>query len=67
MRLLAGWQWAIFGLILLIGAGFRIAQARSHSLSFDEEWHLELSTGRGSEHIDLPRDVLIPDAPDVTS
>jgi hypothetical protein len=60
-------QWTAIALILLIGAGFRIAKAAKDTLTFDEMWHLELSTGRGSEHVDLPSDVLIPDAPDVTS
>src|ERR1700733_12526147 len=60
------WQWIVIGLILLIGAGFRIAEARSDALSIDELWHLELSTGRGSQHADLPSDVLIHDAPDMT-
>jgi hypothetical protein len=60
-------QWATLLIVLLIGAGFRIAKAATDTLTFDEMWHLELSTGRGSEHVDLPTDVLISDAPDVTS
>jgi hypothetical protein len=61
------WQWMILGLILLIALGFRIAEARTDDLAFDELWHLELSTGRGTENVDLPMDVLIPNAPDETS
>jgi hypothetical protein len=34
---------------------------------FDELWHLELSTARGSAHYTLPMNVLIHDVPDLTS
>ncbi|WP_428940678.1 glycosyltransferase family 39 protein [Fontivita pretiosa] len=54
-------------LILAVGAALRIARIDFDSLSFDEQWHLELSTGRGSPHVRLPEDVVIPDAPAVTS
>jgi len=54
-------------LVLAVGAYLRIARISFDSLSFDEQWHLELSTGRGSPHVRLPEDVVIPDAPAVTS
>jgi hypothetical protein len=54
-------------LVLMVGAALRIARIDFDSLSFDEQWHLELSTGRGSVHVRLPEDVLIVDAPAVTS
>src|SRR5438046_9853756 len=54
-------------LILAVAAALRIHRMGFDSLTFDEQWHLELSTGRGSPHVRLPQDVLIPDAPDVTS
>src|SRR5439155_9099080 len=49
--------------ILALAAGLRIARINYGSLTFDEQWHLELSTGRGSPHVRLPEDTLIPDAP----
>jgi hypothetical protein len=54
-------------LILALAAFLRIRRMGFDSLTFDEQWHLELSTGRGSPHVRMPQDVLIPDAPDVTS
>lgn len=58
---------ALLLLILAIAAGMRMARIDFDSLSFDEQWHLELSTGRGSPHVRLPTDTLIADAPAVTS
>ena len=60
-------DWAALLLILAIAAGLRYARARADGLTFDEQWHLELSTGRGSPHVRLPENVLDPDAPAVTS
>ncbi len=57
----------LLALILLVGAALRVARIDFDSLTFDEQWHLELSTGRGSPHIRIPKDTLIPDAPAVTS
>jgi len=57
----------LFLLILAAAAFLRVRRMGSDSLTFDEQWHLELSTGRGSPHVRLPQDVLIADAPDVTS
>src|ERR1700733_2490552 len=53
--------------ILLLAAGLRFLHINQNSLTFDEQWHLELSTGRGSPHVRLPQDVVIRDAPAVTS
>src|SRR5450432_4817570 len=60
-------HWLILLAILLLAAGLRIAHIDFNSLTFDEQWHLELSTGRGSPHVRLPQDVVIFDAPAVTS
>jgi hypothetical protein len=59
--------WITLAAILALAAALRIVRAGSGSLSFDEQWHLELSTGRGSPHVRLPDDVLIEQAPAVTS
>ena len=60
------YEWLLLGLIVVLGASLRIARARFEPLIFDEIWHLELSTGRGSLQDDLPSDVLIPMAPALT-
>src|SRR5438046_7857121 len=62
------WRWwlVLAGILALAGA-LRCARMGFGSLTFDEQWHLELSTGRGSPHVRLPDDVLIPSAPAVTS
>ncbi len=65
----AWWRREILWLLLAlaVGAGFRIARSGFENPTFDELWHLELSTGRGSLHASLPEDVLIPAAPAATS
>jgi hypothetical protein len=60
-------KWLLLLGILALGAGLRVARIGFDSLSFDDQWHLELATGRGSPHVRLPNDVLIPNAPAVTS
>ena len=57
----------ILCVILVLAAFLRFDRARADGLTFDEIWHVELSTGRGSPQITLPTNVLIPDAPAVTS
>src|SRR5262245_37445172 len=56
-------QYLMLLLIVVIGAGLRFARSGYDVLSFDEQWHLELSTGRGSIHMTLPLDQLIENAP----
>lgn len=60
-----GWknEYLLLALIVAIGAGLRFARSGYDVLSFDEQWHLELSTGRGSIHMTLPPDQLIEQAP----
>ncbi len=53
--------------ILLIGGALRVKRMNWDGLNFDEQWHVEISTGRGSEHIRLPQDTVIPDAPRLTT
>lgn len=53
--------------VMALAAWLRIDRARSDGLTFDEQWHMELSTGRGSPHLTLPTDQLIESAPPVTS
>jgi hypothetical protein len=60
-------KWVLLAAILALGTSLRVARIGFDSLSFDDQWHLELSTGRGSPHVRLPNDVLIPNAPAVTS
>src|SRR4051812_31097962 len=60
-------DWVLLALILAVAGGLRYARARADGLTFDEQWHLELSTGRGSPHVRVPDNVLVPDAPAVTS
>ena len=60
------WAAAVIPLLLLallIAAIVRFDRARADGLTFDEIWHVELSTGRGSPQISLPTNVLIPNAP----
>jgi uncharacterized membrane protein len=64
---LRAWEVYLLLLVLSIAAGLRVARITYGSLSFDEIWHLELSTGRGSPHVRVPENQLIPNAPDVTS
>src|SRR5689334_4775405 len=53
--------------VLSLAAWLRFDRARADGLTFDEQWHMELSTGRGSPHLTLPTGQLIADAPPVTS
>jgi uncharacterized membrane protein len=53
--------------ILALAAILRFDRARSDGLTFDEIWHVELSTGRGSQQIVLPTNQLIAQAPALTS
>src|SRR5947208_15450454 len=59
--------WLVLAGILALAGALRCARMGFGSLTFDEQWHLELSTGRGSPHVRLPDDVLIAEAPAVTS
>src|SRR5437762_2442526 len=63
----SGSRWLVLILILATGAGLRFMRASADGITFDEMWHVELSTGRGSAHDNLPRDRLIPSAISVTS
>jgi hypothetical protein len=60
-------KWVLLFAIVALGAGLRIARLGHDSLSFDDQWHLELASGRGSPHVRLPNNVLIHNAPAVTS
>lgn len=60
-------QWAMLALILVIAATLRIIFLSSFEPDFDELWHLELSTGRGSMHETIPLGVVVPDVPQLTS
>jgi hypothetical protein len=53
--------------VLALAAWLRIDRARWDGLTFDEQWHMELSSGRGSPHLLLPTGELIEAAPPVTS
>jgi uncharacterized membrane protein len=45
--------------ILILTAVLRLASISSTQAEFDELWHLELSTGRGSAHATIPLDRLV--------
>ncbi|HVT90326.1 MAG TPA: glycosyltransferase family 39 protein [Tepidisphaeraceae bacterium] len=66
-RRLLDHPWLLLMVILAIGAGTRIARCGFEGLTFDEQWHMELSTGRGSYHVGMPRDQYILQAPASTS
>jgi hypothetical protein len=53
--------------ILVVAGALRFHRAGQTSLSFDEIWHLAISTGNGSPHMVLPTDALIENAPSPTS
>lgn len=53
--------------ILALGLGFRIWRCGAENLVFDEIWHIELSTGRGSVHEALPKDAWIASAGPMTT
>ncbi len=53
--------------IITLAAFLRFIWIGTFTPHFDELWHLELSTGRGSAHLTMPRNVIIPNAPDVTA
>jgi hypothetical protein len=58
---------AIVIVVLIVAVWLRFDRARADGLTFDEQWHMELSTGHGSPHVTLPLGVLIDHAPPVTS
>src|SRR6478609_832382 len=57
----------VLAIVLMVAAWLRIDRARADGLTFDEQWHMELSTGCGSPHVTLPLNELIAQAPPVTS
>src|SRR5438105_4667058 len=60
------WQCCALLGIISIAAAARFAWIGSTEAHFDELWHLELSTGRGSMHSMLPPDEIVA-APALTS
>jgi hypothetical protein len=58
---------ALVIIVVALAAWLRVDRARWDGLTFDEQWHMELSSGRGSPHLTLPTGQLIDDAPPVTS
>jgi hypothetical protein len=60
-------QWTALGGIVVLAVVLRLLWIGSFEANFDELWHLEVSTGRGTAHTTLPKNVLIEQAPDVTS
>jgi hypothetical protein len=60
-------QWLMLLAIIIVATILRFILIGGVQPHFDELWHLELSTGRGSAHYTLPMNVLIRDVPDVTS
>jgi uncharacterized membrane protein len=47
-------------LLALIAAALRIPSLASRGYSLDEAWTAEIASGRGSIHLNLPRDVVMP-------
>lgn len=60
-------QWAALLAILALAVVLRLLWVGSFEPHFDELWHLEVSTARGTGHSTLPKGVLIEQAPDPTS
>lgn len=59
-------QYLLLGLILVMGVALRVNRSGFECLTFDEQWHMELSAGRGSMHEMLPENELVPQAPELT-
>jgi len=53
----------LIALIILLAGILRGIWLDRRCLFFDEIWHMELSTGRGSAHLRLPLDQLLPPQP----
>src|SRR5262245_7713307 len=53
----------VLALIVLLAAALRLVWIDRGSLFFDEMWHMQLSTGRGSSHLRLPINQLLPPQP----
>jgi hypothetical protein len=50
-------------IILLIAAILRLHDLTSHAYMLDEDWSLEIATGRGSVHQHLPTDQILSPPP----
>ena len=48
------WQWLLLMLIVVLAIALRLLYLGRTEADFDELWHLELSTGRGSAHAQYP-------------
>src|SRR5438132_13953289 len=57
--------WLMLFIILILAAVLRCVGLGERPLSMDELWTMELSTGRGSVHLELPRNQIFP-APAMT-
>lgn len=60
-------QWALVVMVLVAAAVARFGWISAAEAHFDELWHMKLSAGRGAIADELPANVLLPEAPDVTS
>jgi hypothetical protein len=66
------WGSAVLGwlaplAVVALAVVLRWTLGADSGLGFDEAWHVELSTGRGSAHLTLPWNQAIPDSQAVTS
>src|SRR5687768_3062372 len=62
----AHWErWAVL-FLLLSAVTLRVLTVGTYDLWLDEFWTMELSTGRGSLHLDLPHNVVLDEAPRTT-
>jgi uncharacterized membrane protein len=59
-------QWFMLLIIVVIGTILRFVFIEGVLPHFDELWHLELSTGRGSAHLTMARNIILPDSSSLT-
>lgn len=60
-------EWLAPLAVVALAVALRWALGADSGLGFDEMWHVELSTGRGSAHLTMPWNQAIPDSQSVTS
>lgn len=60
------WQLWTLLLILLLAVILRVRNIHAYDFWLDEFWTVELSTGRGSVHLDVPHDTILDPPPKTT-
>ena len=65
-RRILPWEQRALLAVLLLAAALRVWPLTTYDFWLDEFWTVELSTGRGSVHLDLPLDAVIDPPPQTT-